>query len=82
MIALGIGYYNIIIRPLIKLIGRYNNLSKNEDETKYLKEAANNAISYWLQTEKKTHRSRDPLITKNNIRGTMAQRERNGSTSL
>ena len=53
MIALGIGYYNIIIRPLIKLIGRYNNLSKNEDETKYLKEAANNAISYWLQTEKK-----------------------------
>ena len=52
-IASGIGYYNIIIRPLIKLIGRYKNIRTNENEEKCLKEAAINAISYWIQTEKK-----------------------------
>ena len=47
-----IGYYNIIIRPLIKLTERYKNIRMNENEEKHLKEAAINAISYWLRTER------------------------------
>ena len=52
-LAMGVGYYNIIIRPLIKMIERYNNYRSNNEELKFIKEAATKAILFWLNTEKK-----------------------------
>ena len=37
--ALGIGYYNIIIKHLTKLTERYKNIRMNENEEKHLKKA-------------------------------------------
>ena len=51
--SMGLGYYNIIIRPLVKLVERYNNFRGNNEETKFIKDATTKAILFWLQTEKK-----------------------------
>ena len=51
--TMGIGYYNIMIRPLIKLVERYENLRNNNDEVNFLKSAVTKSINFWLQTEKK-----------------------------
>ena len=44
---------NIILRPLIKMIERYDNYRSNDEELKFIKEAAIKSIIYWLNTEKK-----------------------------
>ena len=52
-VALGLGYYNIIIRPLIKFCRRYKDQRNNNDEEIYLKESVKRAILYWIQIERK-----------------------------
>jgi len=51
--TMGIDYYDIILRPLIKLVERYKNLRDNNDEINFLKSAVTKSIIFWLQTEKK-----------------------------
>ena len=52
-ISLGLGYYNIIIRPLIKLVERYKKLRNNKEEEISLMDATKKSIAYWMQIEKK-----------------------------
>ena len=40
LITLGIGYYNLIIRPIMKMIEREYNFLKNDDHLESLKSAA------------------------------------------
>ena len=48
--VMGIGYYNKIVRPLIKTANRCAKYRGNNNEENYLKEAAKKSILYWLQT--------------------------------
>ena len=52
-ISLDLGYYNIIIRPLIKLVERYKKLRNNKEEEMALIEATKKSIAYLMQIEKK-----------------------------
>ena len=52
-LALGLGYYNIMIRPLIKLVERYRKLRNNKDEESSLINAVKKSILYWMEIEKK-----------------------------
>ena len=57
----GIGFYNIMIRPLIKLVERYEIHRNNNDEVNFLKTAVTKSINFWLQTEKK-HQDKEKEI--------------------
>ena len=48
-----IGYYNIIIIPIVKLVERYGKCRDNTEEENHLKKAITKAVKFWLQTEKK-----------------------------
>ena len=52
-LALGLGYYNIIIRPLIKLVERFRKLRSNKDEESSVIDAAKKSILFWMEIEKK-----------------------------
>ena len=52
-ITLGIGYYNLIIRPTMKMIEREHNFLKNEDHLESLKSTAKKAIIHWKNLETK-----------------------------
>ena len=62
--SMGIGYYNIIIRPLVRLVERYNSFRGNSEETQFIKDATTKAILFWLQTEKKHQDQEKELLQK------------------
>ena len=62
--SMGIGYYNIIIRPLVRLVERYNGFRWNSEETQFIKDATTKAILFWLQTEKKHQDQEKELLQK------------------
>ena len=51
--ALDLGYYNFMIRPLIKLVERYKKLRNNKDEESSLIDAEKKSILFWMEIEKK-----------------------------
>ena len=52
-VTLGIGYYNLIIRPLIKLIEKYKAFNNNTETYKFLQSATIKAFAYWKNLEQK-----------------------------
>ena len=52
-VSLGIGYYNLIIRPLIKLIEKYQAFNNNAEQYKFLQTATIKAFTYWKNLEQK-----------------------------
>ena len=52
-VTLGLGYYNLIIRPLLKLIEKYHNFTNNDQQYNFLKLAATKAFTHWKCIEKK-----------------------------
>lgn len=52
-LRLGIGYYNLIIRPLIKLIEKYQTFNNNMETYKFLQSATIKAFAYWKNLEQK-----------------------------
>ena len=64
----GLGYYELIIRPIKKLIERNYEFTKNEDEDKMLNESMKDALKYWLIAEPKHTDKINELIV-NNIEG-------------
>ena len=53
LITLGIGYYNLIIRPMMKMIEREYNFLKDDDHLESLKFAAKKAMIHWKNLETK-----------------------------
>ena len=62
--SMGIGYYNIIIRPLVRLVERYDSFRRNNEETKFIKDATTKALLFWLQTEKKHQEQEKEMLQK------------------
>ena len=65
----GLGYYELIIRPIKKLIERNYEYTKNEDEDKMLNDSLKDAFKFWLIAEPKHNDNINELIV-NNIEGT------------
>ena len=63
MISLGLGYFNLIIKPMLKLINKEYKLSKNDVHYKFLKSAAQNALIHWKKLEEKLPEEIDTAIT-------------------
>jgi hypothetical protein len=61
---LGLGFYNIIIRPILKVIDREFKFIKNSEHTDTLKSAAKKAIIFWKSIEKKLPSEIEEEITK------------------
>ena len=53
LITLGIGYYNLMIKPLLKLIDKYAKFSKETTHIEILKNASIKAIIFWKSLERK-----------------------------
>jgi len=52
-VTLGLGYYNIIIRPMIKAIEREFNFFKENSHLEFLQNAAKKALTHWKILEQK-----------------------------
>ena len=52
-VTLGLGYYNLIIRPLLKLIEKYHTFTNNDQQYNFLKLATIKAFTHWKCIEKK-----------------------------
>ena len=63
MISLGLGYFNLIIKPMLKLINKEYKFSKNDVHYKFLKSAAQKALIHWKKLEEKLPEEIDTLIT-------------------
>ena len=63
--AFGLGYYEIIIRPIKKLIERNQSFSGNEEETKMLNESLISALKQWLIAEPNHTRKVKEIILDN-----------------
>ena len=52
-VTLGLGYYNIVIRPMIKAIEREFNFFKENSHLEFLQNAAKKALTHWKILEQK-----------------------------
>ena len=62
-VPLGLGYYNLIVKPILKMIDREYKFTKNIEHTSFLKKAAKKALIFWKSFEKKLPSEIDEEIT-------------------
>ena len=62
-VPFGLGFYNLIVRPIIKMIDRELKFQQNIDHTQMLKNAAKKALIFWKSLEKKLPNEVEKVIT-------------------
>ena len=53
MVTLGLGYYNIIVKPIFKMIEHEYIFFSNNSTLEFMKEAAKKSLTHWKIIEQK-----------------------------
>ena len=64
MVTLGLGYYNIIIKPILKIIEKFEIFQSHAPRQNFLIEAAKKALTHWKSLEQKIPKEIDQTIDK------------------
>ena len=64
MVTLGLGYYNIIIKPILKIIEKSKTFNNQTSQQNFLIKAAKKTLAYWKNLEQKLPQEIEVTINK------------------